>query len=335
MMKVDPFAGRDGRLAGMNRVASAETRHEPARTDAEPGRIVILMNPGSGRRRTPDESLVTILAGDPGIELRVLQRGTSIAQAAKQAVEEGCDVVAAAGGDGTVSEIASVLAGTGTRLGVIPLGTFNFFARSLGIPEDPKAAVEVLRTGRDTRLSLGQINGRTFINNASLGAYAAVLEARESIYARWGRSRIVAYWSVLVAMLTLFRPLRMEVTVDGQSQRMRSPMAFFAIRPYQLEEYGLLGSEEIEQGKLVLYLAPDSGRLMLLWRAIKILLRIVKPGEDYRILSGREIVIETDRSHRLVARDGEREMMPGPYEVRLLRDAVTVRVPLDDAAPQD
>jgi diacylglycerol kinase family enzyme len=217
-------------------------------------------------------------------------------------------------------------------MGVVPMGTFNFLARSLGIPEDADAALDALHSGTEACIALGEINGETFINNTSLGAYAAVLESREKIYARWGRSRLAAYWSVIVAMLTLYRPLRMTVTVDGVEHRLRSPMAFIAIRPYQLEEYGLHGADAVRNGHLALYLAPDGSRLSLLWRALRILLRRVQPGEDYRLLTGKEIVIETERKSELVARDGERARMSGPFRVRLVENALGVIVPKDAAA---
>jgi diacylglycerol kinase family enzyme len=302
-----------------------------------PGRTLVFMNRGSGRARGQDETaeIACRIEAIESVTLRWLDPKQGLMEPVREAVAEGWDTIVAAGGDGTISAISGVLCGTRTRLGVVPMGTFNFLARSLGIPQELDAALKTLRHGRETRIALGEINGRTFINNTSLGAYAAVLEAREQIYARWGRSRIVAYWSVIVAMLTLYRPLRMTVTVDGVTHRVRSPMAFIAIRPYQLEEYGLHGADAVRNGELALYLAPDAGRLMLLWRALRILLRRVQPGADYRLLTGKEIVIETEGNRQLVARDGERERMQGPYRVRLVENALGVVVPADDRPADD
>lgn len=305
---------------------------EPEARDAPralPGRTLVLLNRSSGRKRARDESdaLERRIGGMDGFEVRRLNPKAGIEKPVRRGVEEGFDTIVAAGGDGTVSAFSGVLSGTGTRLGVLPMGTFNFLARSMGIPEDPDEALDLLLSGTETRISLGEINGRAFINNASLGAYASVLDAREKIYARWGRSRLAAYWSVIVAMLTLYRPLRMTVTVDGVEHRVRSPMAFIAIRPYQLDEYGLEGADAVREGKLALYLAPDGGRLQLLWRAFKILTRRVHSGEDYRLMTGKEIVIQTKKRKQLVARDGERERMEGPFTVCLKRDALGVIVP--------
>src|ERR1044071_1875072 len=88
-------------------------------------------------------------------------------------------VLVAAGGDGTLSAVADVVRGTETALGVIPAGTMNHFAKDLGIPLDPGEAGQVIGTGRCIRVDVGEVNGRAFINNASLGIYADLVRKRE------------------------------------------------------------------------------------------------------------------------------------------------------------
>lgn len=293
------------------------------------------MNRASGRTRTGDEArrIEALIRDRTDLALRILDPG-DMKDAVEEAVAQGHEMVVAAGGDGTVSLVCGILAGNRAKLGVLPLGTFNFFARSLGIPQDIETALDVLASGRDRPIALGRINDCVFINNASIGAYAAVLEARETIYERWGRSRLAAYWSVIVAMLTLYRSLKMTITADGERRRARAPLAFFAVRAYQAREYGLSGPEEIEAGKLALYLAPDTNRASLLWRTLKILLRRVEPGADYRLITGREIVVETAYPRQAVAHDGERAVMESPFRVRRLPDAITVVVPADAGEPR-
>ncbi|OZB15765.1 MAG: hypothetical protein B7X55_09025 [Rhodobacterales bacterium 34-62-10] len=128
----------------------------------------------------------------------------------------------------------------------------------------------------------------------------------------------------------LYRSLRMRITVDGVTHDIRTPMAFVAVRPYQLEEYGLPGAEIIRNGEMVVYLAPKGGRLNLLWTALKVLKRNVQEDEDYTMLTGRNIVIETFRSKRLVAWDGEKSWMNDPFHLRMLQNDLTVIVPAND-----
>ena len=293
----------------------------------------VILNPSSGKKKDdPDTvALIARIRDDSRADLKVLDDPSTLDRVVKETVAEGYETIVAAGGDGTIAGVTSGLIDTGVTLGVLPMGTFNFVARGLGIPEDPAEALEIALSGTARPIALGDINGRIFLNNASLGAYATVLDVREGVYKRWGRSRLAAYWSVIKAMLTLYRPLRMKVTVDGRSMQLRSPMAFVASSAYQLEQYRFDGADAVRDGKLALILAPDESRLRLLWRAAKILMGVIHRGEDYIMHIGEDITIETRRRSRLVARDGENEKMQGPYQFKVRHDAIMVRSPAGDA----
>ncbi len=291
--------------------------------------VCVIFNQASGKKGETAEAkrAEQLLRENPRLDLRIPRRPSAVTAEVEKAVGEGFGTIVAAGGDGTMGAVVSALVSTDVKLGIVPMGTFNFLARGLGIPEDPAEAIDVALNGEDAPLAVGEVNGHVFLNNASLGAYAAVLGVREGIYRRWGRSRIAAYWSVIVAMLTIYRPLSMRITVDGEACQVRSPMAFVASSAYQLEQYGFDGVDAVREGKLALFLAPDSGRIMLLWRAVKILFGGVRRDVDYRLLVGRDILIETKRGRRLVARDGEKQSMDGPFHFCIRSNAVTVKVP--------
>jgi diacylglycerol kinase family enzyme len=285
----------------------------------------IILNPASGQRG--DRRDETPLRREKRVEIRELSEPGDLQSMVEKAISDGCDPIIAAGGDGTISGIAGVLAGTGRRLGILPFGTFNYFARRLGIPDDPGDALRCALDGAETPLTIGVVNDRVFLNNASLGAYALILQVREGVYSRWGRSRLAAYWSVILAMISVYRPMNMTVTVDGQVQQLRAPMAFVSVSPFQLEEMGLDGAEAVRAGKLALLVPRDTARLKLLWRALRVFFRGARRHEDYLLLTGEEIVIETPGATRLVARDGEREKVSGPYRFRIRKDALSVKVP--------
>jgi len=291
-----------------------------------------LVNSGSGKKSQAPEyqAFLDRARQSDDVTIKELSPKSDITETAAQGVSEGYGKIVAAGGDGTISGICAALAGNDVTLGIVPLGTFNFFARSLGIPQDPLAAWEVIAEGHHRQVSIGAINGQRFINNASIGAYASVLQVREDVYKRWGRSRLTAYWSVIKAAATLYRSLNMRITVDGVTHELRSPMVFAAVRPYQLDYYDLPGAQTIREGELVVYLAPNGGRINLLWRAFKVLIRQVENNHDYTMLSGREIKIETFRRERLVAWDGERSRMQNPFHLTMLQDGLRVIVPAPD-----
>jgi diacylglycerol kinase family enzyme len=208
------------------------------------------------------------------------------------------------------------------------LGTFNYFARSLGIPSAIEEAIAVLAQAHVRPVSVGEVNGRIFLNNASLGIYARVLRERERLYGSWGRSRFAAHLSVLSALARPRAPLFLRVTVDGATRRRRTPMVFVANDPFQLAEFGLAGAECLAQERLALYVAPDCGRAALLALAMRLAFGRLRPERDFELLCGADIVVETKRRRRHVVRDGERERLSGPYRFRRRRDALRVLAPL-------
>lgn len=300
--------------------------------------ICVVANPGAGKR-DPDlfqDIEKTICSDGRRCELREAKSGSDIEKLARQAVDEGFDVVAAAGGDGTIAAVTgAIFAARDDRrdlphLGIIPLGTFNYVARSLGIPQDdPAAAARLLLQGTPRSFTLGEVNGHVFLNNASLGAYPAILDQREGIYRKWGRSRVAAYWSVIRALSTLGKPLSMHIEVDGHTVRKKSPLAFVANSAYQIEEFDLPGAEEVRDGRFALYLAPDTGRYGLILRALRLAGRTARLGRDMEMIAGREVTISTRQRRRLVARDGEKETLEGPFKFRVHSDILKVISPQD------
>lgn len=296
--------------------------------------ICVIMNAGSGKKRGAAlaEELGGLFERFPGrFELRVARRGSEIGDEAGRAVDAGFRTVVAAGGDGTIGAVASRLAGTDRRLGILPLGTFNYVARSLGLPAELEGAVRVVAEGRERTLDVGDVNGRIFLNNASLGAYAAILNRREEVYRRWGRSQLAANGSVLLALASFRTALSLKVTIDGEVRRFRTPLVFVANNAYQLEQFGLQGGDCISSRRFALYVAPDAGRLALMRLAVGLALRRLQPKRDFELHCGADILVETRRARRHVARDGERERMTGPFRFRLRQDALRVLVPADPA----
>jgi diacylglycerol kinase family enzyme len=263
--------------------------------------------------------------------LRAVRRRDDPVAVARRAAAEGFATLVAAGGDGTIGAVAEVARARGLTLGVVPMGTFNFFARGLGLPQELDAAIDLIARGPTRRIGLGEVNGRLFLNNASLGLYPAILARREGTYRRWGRSRLAAHWSVLATFARFHRPLSLRVSVDGETIRKRTPLVFVARSGFQLEMFGLRGAEEVRRDRFALFLAPDSSRWQLLLFAIRLAWGSMVEGRDYAFASGRSIDIETRSPRRLVARDGERERMEAPFRFRMLDDALAVIAPSDPA----
>ncbi|GLS86213.1 diacylglycerol kinase [Cypionkella aquatica] len=256
-----------------------------------------------------------------------VQNGSEIAQAAKRAAREGADVVLALGGDGTQSAVAGALVGSDVIMAVLPGGTFNYFARELGVGETLDAALATLISGQLRRIDVGDVNGRTFLNNASFGVYPEILERREAVYQRWGRSRIAAYWSVLLTLWDMRAPMQLKLTLDGKTGQYRTPLAFAARSAYQLESLGLEGAEAVRSGQMALFLAKGHRPRPLIAAAFRLAFGKVARGQDFELLIADEILIETRQPRRLLAFDGEKERATGPFRLRVQRAALTVIVP--------
>ncbi len=295
------------------------------------GRVCIIANKGSGKRNAERIRQAARALGE-GLDeppvLRLVGSGRKLGAAARAAVAEGFDTIVAAGGDGTVAAVADVLVGTGVALAALPLGTFNFFTRGLGLPEDPVRAAEMLARGQNRPMDVAEVNGRVFLNNASLGMYPAILAQREHIYQRFGRSRLLAYWSVLRTVFTYSDSAWLVVHSDGDRQVVRTPSVFVAASAYQLRCYGLEGEDLLREGKLAVFMAPDVSR----WRMIGIALRLAcgraRSYQDFTLLGSSDMLIEAPRRRRrTVARDGEYGKMAAPFRFQMKKGALVVVMP--------
>ncbi len=295
--------------------------------------ICVLVNGGSGKQKGANAANRIAAAfratGRPYV-LRRIRRGATIEAQARQALAEGFRTLVAAGGDGTICAVASAVAAEPeARLGVISLGTFNYFSRSLGLPDEIEAAVEVIVQGHERPLNIGSVNGRIFLNNASLGAYPAILETREGVYRSFGRSRVAAYWSVVIALIRRRGHFEAEVHRNGEIRSVKAAMIMCVSNPFQLAEMDLGGVEAARKGELVMLIAPQRGPLQMLGMAFGLLRGKLRRHQDYDLVTGTEFLIQPRRPRQKVARDGEWHRERGPFRFRMVPQALRVIVPAD------
>lgn len=141
-------------------------------------------------------------------------------RAARAAAEAGCDVVVAGGGDGTVTEVVNGLVGTQAALGVLPLGSGNDFARTLGLPKNPAAAADLLLQGRRERVDLGRIRDRFFVNIASAGLDAEIVRTMNEDL-RHLRGSVAYFWATMTTILR-FNPTEFLLDLDGRQVQMKA-----------------------------------------------------------------------------------------------------------------
>ncbi len=176
--------------------------------------------------------------------------GSKIPEAAAAAVADGAELVIAGGGDGTVSAAAGALAGTQSVLGVLPLGTLNHFARDLGIPLDLADAAKLIAEGKSRKVDLGEVNGRTFINNSAIGIYPLMVLDRDSQQMRMGRSKRLAMAVAAARTLLRFSSRTLTLTVNETSAHVDTPLLFVGNNAYRLELPRAGTRERLDGGEL-------------------------------------------------------------------------------------
>src|SRR3954471_17771311 len=158
----------------------------------EPG-ISVIINERSGTARGADAGgQIQSLFDKHGLRVRLerVREPGDLPARARQAASRG-DVLVAGGGDGTVSSVASVAADAGATMGVLPMGTLNHFAKDLGIPLDLEHAVATVAGGHVREVDVGEVNGRVFVNNSSVGLYPRMVWERDAEQRR-GRTKWTA-----------------------------------------------------------------------------------------------------------------------------------------------
>lgn len=310
-----------------------EQRPDPGTAfDLAAARVCVIVNMGSGRKAGPDiaKTLRDRLEGRVAtLEVRSTDKGSDLLELARGAVRDGFDLIVSAGGDGTQAAVASAVAGTDTAMVVMPGGTFNYFARDLGSGETVDAALRIFDDPHLRAVDIGEMNGMIFLNNVSFGAYPEILKRRESIYKRWGRSRVAAYWSAVVALWTLRRPLRMTVRANGEERRFTTALAFVAKSAYQLDSFGLEGAECLRQGQLAVLVARARRPGPLVRSALRLAMGKSARYQDFDLICADDIRIETVPTREYVAHDGEKSWMDSPFQVRVRHGALRVLVPAD------
>jgi diacylglycerol kinase family enzyme len=172
--------------------------------------------------------------------------------------------VVAVGGDGTINAVAQAAHAHGCPLGVVAQGTFNYFARTHGLPTEIGEAVRALLGSAPVPVQVGTVNDHLFLVNASLGLYPELLEDREVYKKRFGRSRWVALLSAFATLMRQHRQLRLHIELAGQARDLRTPTLFVGNNRLQLEQVGLREAPALDAGRLAaVMLRPIRTRSML------------------------------------------------------------------------
>ena len=302
--------------------------------------VVVLTNTDlaslSGRHRNALDLLADSFGRTPhSVSIRKTGRHQFNERAA-QAVKSGAGAVVAVGGDGTISSVAAALVDRQTPLGVIPLGTFNHFARDIGISLSPDQAVKTIAAGAIRRIDVGEVNSHTFVNNASIGAYPAMVVDRERQQVRFGRSK----WRAMLrsAWRVIRRFPLMEVRLNRQSNApwCTTPCIFVGNNRYRFDLLAPGSRAALDHGRLSIYVMRTTSRVAVVRLGLKAALGKLADDDNLIACESEEFWVECRRHRRVaVGMDGEVHRLTTPLHFRIRTKALQVIVPSQHGANEN
>jgi len=292
--------------------------------------IVAIVNPLSGAGATTGvaEARLALLHSRfaaAGIDGRVhlTERPYHAGELARAAVASGARGVIAWGGDGTINEVGSVLAGTDVVLGIIPAGSGNGFAHELDLPSQPDAALEIALAGKPRPIDAGELEGRLFFNIAGIGFDAVVAEQFNA--RTLGRRGMGPYIQIGLRETFRYRAARYRIRLDGEEFHTNALLIAFA----NGREYGnrirLAPHARLDDGKLEAMVVEDRTPLARLWSGRHLAMGTADKAPRILARSIESARIETD-GEMLYHLDGEIGRATGSISVRIRPHHLIVRV---------
>ena len=288
----------------------------------------VIINERSGAARNPDVGVqVQSLFGKHGLSVRLerVRDPADLPARARQAASRG-DVIVAAGGDGTVSAVAGVAVETRATIGVLPMGTLNHFAKDLGLPTDLEQAVAAIAAGHTCDVDVGEVNGRVFVNNSSVGLYPRMVWER-NVEQRRGRTKWTAFAIAMMRTWRNYRTITAHLVVEGKAAVVRTPFIFVGNNHYIAEGFQLGGRSRLDEGRLSVYMAPECGRFEILSLPVRALVRKLESAELFVEFPAETLTVDVPSRRVSVALDGEVALSRSPLEYRIRLRALKAIVP--------
>ncbi|WP_192804878.1 diacylglycerol/lipid kinase family protein [Noviherbaspirillum aerium] len=300
--------------------------------------ITVLLNARAGDTNAAAfRKEVTEALTSAGASFKVMEMtpGSKFLEAARQSVlqaktDDG--LIVAAGGDGTINTVAALCCEHDVKMGIIPAGTFNYFARDLSIPTNAADAARVLVEGKIERVSVGYINDRIFLNNASFGLYSKLIQHREEVKSRFGRFRIVAVFAALVSLFRGQKPFAIALHVGKETLLRRTCMVFVTNNLMQLSHLDKDVAEQTPEDGMAVFVMRPTTRLDMCRLILRGVMRNLASDSHLETFCTDRFDVESRRSGIDVVVDGEIVRCRTPLSFRVARRALQVVVPARDDA---
>lgn len=298
-----------------------------------PQAIEVIVNAGSGsvEAETTKQKLVELFE-ENGVEanIHLAKDGGEIVRLAEKIAKSDVEIIVAGGGDGTISAVAEVVLKENKILGVLPLGTLNNFSKDLQIPQNIEDAVRIIAEKYVRTIDVGEVNGRLFVNNSSIGLYPHIVRRREK-QQRLGRGKWrSAFWAALrILKRSPFFAVRLE-TEKGR-RIVKTPFVFVGNNEYEMNFFNIGRRAKLDDGKLSVYFLHRSGRRGLFLLILRTLFGRLRQTKDFEAINVEAITIETRKKRILVAFDGEVKKFETPLNYKIHAQALRVISPQNNA----
>jgi len=295
---------------------------------------VAILNPRAGLAAARARAALERSPHWRGLEVRLTTAPGDARRFASEAAAAGAEIVLAIGGDGTANETAWGLLGTSTVLGLVPMGSGNGLARTLGVPLRPDAALAVLAEAVPRAMDVGMVNGRPFLNVAGAGFDAQVGLDFHEHGRRGGRRGVFTY--VWLAFLRIMKYRAESWVLEAGTQKFEGRAYIVAL--VNGRQYGggavLVPGARLDDGLFDIVVIEDASALEMAWNAQRLFFGTLAQYRRYRHVAAAQATLVAPGTvpyHR----DGEPESTPGRLEVSILPRALRILVPRKTADDPD
>jgi len=291
-------------------------------------RIPIIINTSSGLANNEKKQLVQDAFRASLHSIKIFEvNGDEIASTVHKLLHAGYKTIVAAGGDGTVGSIASQLVNSQTKLGVLPMGTMNNFARAIQIPMDLAEAAQIILNNKTRKIDVASVNEKIFVNNSSIGIYPRLVKNREQSQKK-GRHKITAYFTAFLKVFERFPLFKVELVNEKKDLVRITPIVFIGNNKYKLaRRFELATRDRVDEGVLSVFFTKKVTRLELFKLFFSTFFGTIYKEKKFDAFFTDSVTIESEHSQLQVATDGEVEVMKTPLKYKILPKTLKVIVP--------
>ena len=278
-------------------------------------KVLFIINPISGgKNKDGVPALIKKHLDAAKFEYRIdISTGVLHAQQLAQKNIKQYDIIVAVGGDGTINEVASVIAGTDTALGIIPYGSGNGLSRFLGIPMDPEAAIKTLSQGLVQHIDAAKLNGKWFFNIAGLGFDAHISE----VFSHDKKRGFGAYIKSSFREITNYRSENYQLDIDGKQYTRQAFMLSFANSSQYGNNAHISPSASVQDGLLDVCIVKPFPLYKFIMMGIRMFTKTTAGSKYVEIIRGKQITVKREKEGAIHL-DGEPQIMGTDIKVEIV-----------------